>query len=65
MKRLEIRGDWKATKGRILQRWPSLTEDDLKHVAGEEAALIGRIQKRVGLNRETVEKAVRVMAAGR
>ena len=65
MKRLEIRGDWKATKGRILQKWPSLTEGDLKHVAGEEDALIGRIQKRVGLNRETVEKAVREMAAGR
>jgi uncharacterized protein YjbJ (UPF0337 family) len=65
MKRLEIRGDWKATKGRILQRWPSLTEDDLKLVVGQEDALVGRIQKRVGLNRETVEKAVREMAAGR
>jgi uncharacterized protein YjbJ (UPF0337 family) len=65
MKRTEIRGDWKATKVRILQKWPSLSEDDLRHVAGEEDALIGRIQKRVGLSRETVEKAVRELSAVR
>jgi uncharacterized protein YjbJ (UPF0337 family) len=59
MKRTEIRGDWKATKGRILQKWPSLTEDDLRLVAGGESDLIGRIQKRVGLGREAVEKAIR------
>jgi uncharacterized protein YjbJ (UPF0337 family) len=59
MNKLEIKGDWNITKGKIKQKWATLTEDDLQFALGREEELIGRIQKRTGENREAVEKALK------
>jgi uncharacterized protein YjbJ (UPF0337 family) len=59
MTTLEIKGDWNITKGKLKQKWASLTEDDLLFSRGAEDELIGRIQKRTGETREAVEKAVK------
>jgi uncharacterized protein YjbJ (UPF0337 family) len=59
MTTLEIKGDWNITKGKLKQRWASLTDDDLLFSRGSEDELIGRIQKRTGETREAVEKAVK------
>lgn len=58
MTKLEIKGDWNITKGKLKQKWAKLTDDDLKYAAGKQDELIGRIQKRTGETREAVEKAV-------
>ena len=57
MNKLEIKGDWNILKGKLKQKWATLTDDDLQYVAGKEEELIGRIQKRTGEIRESVEKA--------
>ncbi|MDB6018374.1 MAG: ral stress protein CsbD [Pedosphaera sp.] len=59
MNKLEIKGDWNITKGKIKQKWATLTDDDLQFALGREEELIGRIQKRTGENREAVEKALK------
>ena len=59
MTTLEIKGDWNITKGKLKQKWASLTDDDLKYVEGKKDELLGRIQKRTGETREAVEKAVK------
>jgi uncharacterized protein YjbJ (UPF0337 family) len=59
MNTLEIKGDWNITKGKLKQRWASLTDDDLRFVDGLSDELLGRIQKRTGESRETVEKAIK------
>jgi len=59
MNKLEIKGDWNITKGKLKQKWASLTDDDLKFVDGMNEELLGRIQKRTGENREAVEKAIK------
>jgi uncharacterized protein YjbJ (UPF0337 family) len=59
MTTLEIKGDWNITKGKLKQKWASLTDDDLLFNRGAEDELIGRIQKRTGETREVVEKAVK------
>jgi uncharacterized protein YjbJ (UPF0337 family) len=58
MNKLEIKGDWNITKGKLKQKWAKLTDDDLQYVAGKNDELLGRIQKRTGETREAVEKAI-------
>ena len=58
MNKLESKGDWNITKGKLKQKWAKLTDDDLQFVAGKNDELLGRIQKRTGETREAVEKAI-------
>jgi uncharacterized protein YjbJ (UPF0337 family) len=59
MNKLEMKGDWNVTKGKLKQRWAKLTDDDLRYSEGQQDELVGRIQKRTGETREAVEKALR------
>jgi uncharacterized protein YjbJ (UPF0337 family) len=59
MNTLEIKGDWNITKGKLKQKWASLTDDDLRCAEGKHDELVGRIQKRTGETRAAVEKAVK------
>ena len=59
MTKLEIKGDWNITKGKLKQKWAKLTDDDLQYVDGKHDELLGRIQKRTGESREAVEKAIK------
>lgn len=58
MTTLEMKGDWNITKGKLKQKWASLTDNDLEYSEGQQDELIGRIQKRTGQTREAVEKAI-------
>lgn len=59
MTKLEIKGDWNIIKGKLKQKWATLTDDDLKYAAGKQEEVVGRIQKRTGESREAVEKAIK------
>ena len=59
MNTLEIKGDWNITKGKLKQKWATLTDNDLHYTEGKQEELLGRIQKRTGETREAVEKAVK------
>ena len=58
MNKLEIKGDWNITKGKLKQKWAKLTDDDLQYVDGKSDELLGRLQKRTGESREAIEKAI-------
>ena len=59
MNTTELKGDWNVTKGKLKQKWATLTDDDLTFAEGKTDELIGRIQKRTGEAREAVEEALR------
>jgi uncharacterized protein YjbJ (UPF0337 family) len=59
MTALELKGNWNVVKGKLKQKWGSLTDDDLHFVEGQEEELIGRIQRRTGQKREAVERFLR------
>jgi uncharacterized protein YjbJ (UPF0337 family) len=59
MTKLEMKGDWNITKGKLKQKWATLTDDDLQFAEGKQDELLGRIQKRTGETRETIEKAIK------
>jgi uncharacterized protein YjbJ (UPF0337 family) len=59
MTKLEIKGDWNITKGKLKQKWAELTDDDLQYLDGMRDELLGRIQKRTGEGREAIEEAIK------
>jgi len=64
MNKLEIKGDWNITKGKLKQKWAKLTDDDLQYIEGRQEEMLGRIQKRTGETREAVEKAIKEALSG-
>jgi uncharacterized protein YjbJ (UPF0337 family) len=56
MNKLELKGDWNIVKGKLQQKYAKLTSDDLQYSRGQEAELVGRIQKRTGETKEAVER---------
>lgn len=57
MTTLEIKGDWNIIKGKLKQKWATLTDDDLQYAEGKLEEVYGRIQKRTGETRAAIEKA--------
>jgi len=58
MNTLTLKGDWNVAKGKLKQKYGTLTDDDLTYERGREDELIGRIQKRVGQTHDDVKKVV-------
>jgi uncharacterized protein YjbJ (UPF0337 family) len=54
MDTLRIKGNWNQMKGKIKQKYPDLTDDDLMFVEGKEDDLLGRIQRKTGKSRDEV-----------
>jgi uncharacterized protein YjbJ (UPF0337 family) len=54
MDTLRIKGNWNQMKGKIKQKYPDLTDDDLMFVTGREDELLGRIQRKTGKSRDEV-----------
>ena len=53
--KLKIQGNWNIAKGRLKRAYAQLTDDDLQYVEGREDELLGRLQKRTGADRATLE----------
>ena len=54
-----ISGNWKQMKGKVREQWGHLTDDDVSRIAGVRDQLIGRVQKRYGLEKDAAEKQVK------
>lgn len=54
-----IEGNWKQLKGKIVEQWGELTDDDLDVVDGNREQLAGKIQERYGLARDEAESQVK------
>jgi uncharacterized protein YjbJ (UPF0337 family) len=54
-----ITGNWDIAKGKLKQKYGSLTDNDLRFVEGQEDELIGRLEKATGANRGELERFLR------
>ena len=63
MNTFEIKGDWNITKGKLKQKWATLTDDDLQNIDGKHDELVGRIQKRTGESHEAIQKVIKDFSA--
>ncbi len=59
MNTIVIQGDRDMTKGRLKQKWASLTGNDLLFAEGRKDKVVGRVQKRTGETREAFCNAIK------
>jgi len=55
----KIGGNWEAQSGQLKQQFSALSESDLKFETGKENELLGRLQTKLGKNREEVIELIK------
>jgi len=58
MTKFEIKGNWNELKGKLKQKYGQLTDDDLAFTQGKEDELLGRLQKRLGQDKESIRSTI-------
>jgi len=59
--KLQFKGNWNEIKGKLKQKYGQLTDDDLTFAAGKEDELLGRLQKRLGTDKEELRRTIEEM----
>jgi uncharacterized protein YjbJ (UPF0337 family) len=54
----ELTGRWNEIKGKLKQKYSTLTDDDLLMVDGKIDELIGRLQIKLGKSKEEIQKLI-------
>ena len=58
MTKLEMKGTWNETKGKLKQQYANLTDDDLLFEEGKEDELLGRLEKKIGKTKQQLRDAI-------
>jgi uncharacterized protein YjbJ (UPF0337 family) len=53
-----VAGNWKEFRGKILEKWGFLTDDELDVIAGKRDMLIGKLEEHYGLTKDRAERVV-------
>ena len=56
--RQQLEGKWNEVKGKLKEKWGTLTDDDLVRGEGNVEQLVGVIQRKTGKAKEEVEKFI-------
>jgi uncharacterized protein YjbJ (UPF0337 family) len=59
----ELQGQWNRLKGQVKEKWGQLTDDDLNITGGNVDQLVGKIQQKTGVARDTIEKFLNDLTA--
>lgn len=54
----ELKGNWNETKGKLKQQFAILTDDDLMLADGKMDELIGRLQAKLGITKQEIQKII-------
>ena len=57
----KLKGNWNVIKGNLKQKWGDLTDDELLYEEGKEEELLGRIQKKTGETKDSINKFIENM----
>lgn len=58
MNTTEVKGNWNELKGKLKQKFATLTDDDLMFAEGKKDEMFGRLQKKLGKTKEELEKVL-------
>lgn len=61
MNKLQMKGTWNEAKGKLKQKYATLTDDDLMFTEGKEDELYGRMQTRLGKTKEEIIKMIQTI----
>lgn len=54
----EIKGNWTEQKGKLKQKFATLTDNDLLFVEGKKEEMYGRLEKKLGKSKEELRKII-------
>ncbi|ODT96714.1 MAG: hypothetical protein ABS79_07855 [Planctomycetes bacterium SCN 63-9] len=52
----KLQGSWNTLRGKIKEKWSTLSDDDLQFTSGNIDQLVGKIQHKTGEAREAIER---------
>lgn len=58
MNKIEAKGNWNETKGKLKQKFAVLTDNDLLYEEGKQDELYGRLQIKLGKSKEELQKII-------
>ena len=54
-----LKGNWKQFKGKMIEQWGKLTNDDFDVIDGKREQFLGKLQERQGIARDAAEKQLK------
>jgi uncharacterized protein YjbJ (UPF0337 family) len=54
----ELKGNWNEIKGKLKQKFATLTDNDLLLLDGKQDELLGRLQIKLGKTKEEIQKMI-------
>ncbi len=54
----DIKGNWAEIKGKLKQKYATLTDDDLLFKEGKEDELYARLEKKIGRTEEEIRELI-------
>ena len=58
MNTTELLGNWNVTKGRLKQKYATLTDDDLLLITGKHDEMLGKLQAKLGKTKEELHTLI-------
>jgi uncharacterized protein YjbJ (UPF0337 family) len=58
MNKTEIKGNWEEKKGKLKQKFATLTDNDLLFVEGKKDEMLGRLQIKLGKTKEELHRII-------
>ena len=58
MNTTELKGNWDEQKGKLKQKFASLTDDDLLFAQGKKDEMMGKLQIKLGKSKEELHKLI-------
>lgn len=56
MNTTEIKGSWNEQKGKLKQKFATLTDNDLMFAEGKKEEMLGKLQAKLGKTKEELHK---------
>jgi uncharacterized protein YjbJ (UPF0337 family) len=58
MNTTELKGNWDEQKGKLKQKFATLTDDDLLFAEGKKDEMMGKLQIKLGKSKEELHKTI-------
>jgi uncharacterized protein YjbJ (UPF0337 family) len=58
MNKTEVKGNWNEQKGKLMQKFAILTDNDLMFAEGKKDEMFGRLQIKLGKTKEELYKII-------
>ena len=58
MNTTEVKGNWHEQKGKLKQKFATLTDDDLTFAEGKKEEMMGKLQIKLGKSKEELHQLI-------